>query len=92
MASWKLSDFPSCISREWVRTPQSGGVRSFCAVSWPPFWTMPSPVPRWCNRKSLNGWKTLFPRASGTVNVPLLMLVPGGTVVSERTWQMAQPT
>ena len=44
----------------------------------PPFWTMPSPVPMSCNRKSLNGRIVLLPRAAGTVNAPRLITAPAG--------------
>src|SRR5262245_23169161 len=54
-ASVSISDWPSCISRLCVRNPHNGGVRILFAVDGPPFWTIPSPVPTSCRRKSLNG-------------------------------------
>ena len=64
-----------------VRTPQSGCVRSLLAVDWPPFWTMPSPLPTSCSRKSPYGWMILLPSAAGTINAPPLIDVPTAAVV-----------
>src|SRR5215510_13098021 len=67
IALLKVSDNPSCINSGRVRTPHSGGVRNMFLVPWPPFWTIRSPVPMSCSRKSLNGRILLLPRAAGTV-------------------------
>src|SRR5262245_14643877 len=83
MALLNVSDNPSCINSGRVRTPQSGGVRTMFLVPAPPFWTIPSPVPMSCSRKSLNGRILLLPRAAGTVNAPWLITVPGGAVTIE---------
>ena len=83
IASLKVNDSPSCINSGRVRTPHSGAVRTMFLVPAPPFWTIPSPVPMSCNRKSLNGRILLLPRAAGTVNAPWLIMVPGGAVVME---------
>src|SRR5262249_15413698 len=88
IASLKVNDNPSCINSGRVRTPQSGGVRIMFLVPWPPFWTIPSPVPMSCNRKSLNGRMFLLPRAAGTVNAPRLITVPGAAVFIEVVWQI----
>ena len=65
------------MNRPRARRPQSGTVRSMFRVPWPPFCTMPSPVPMSCSRKSLNGWMILLPSALATLSAPPLMLVPG---------------
>ena len=49
------NDFRSSMKRAFVRKPQSGTVLSLLAVSCSPTWTMPSPVPMSCNKKSLKG-------------------------------------
>ena len=91
MASLRVMLRPSCIRRDRVRSPQSGAVRTLLRVDCPPFWTMPSPVPTLCSRKSPNGWIVTLPRAGGTVKAPWLMIVPAGAVVMLRTWQASQP-
>ena len=69
-------DPKSCMKRAFVRNPQRGAVLSLLAVSCGPTWTIPSPVPMSCNKKSLKGWMILSPRASGTVNIPPSITVP----------------
>src|SRR5262245_36775366 len=83
IASLKVSDSPSCINSGRARTPQSGGVLTMFLVPAPAFWTIPSPVPMSCSRKSLNGRIILLPRAAGTVNAPPLITVPGAAVTIE---------
>src|SRR5690348_3869177 len=53
IAPSRVAERRSCISRLLVRSPQSGAVRSLLEVFWGPFWTIPSPVPTSCSRKSL---------------------------------------
>jgi hypothetical protein len=43
------------MKRAFVRKPQSGAVLNLFAVSCGPTWTIPSPVPMSCNKKSLKG-------------------------------------
>ena len=91
IASVRVTLAPSCSRRLRARRPHSAGVRTWLRVPWPPFWTMPSPVPTSWSRKSLNGWIVLSPIAAGTVYAPALITVPAVTVVSVATWQVAQP-
>ena len=91
IASLRVRLSPSCINRSRVRMPHSGGVRTLLRVPGPPFWTMPSPVPTSCSRKSLNGRIRLSPRAGGTTKAPPLITVPGGAVTISETWQWPQP-
>ena len=81
----------SCMNRPRARRPHSGAVRILFRVEAPPFWTMPSPVPTSCSRKSLNGWMILLPSALATRKAPPLIRVPGSAVTMVRVWHVAQP-
>ena len=73
------------MKRAFVRKPQSGTVLSLLAVSCGPTWTMPSPVPMSCNKKSLQDARIIAAELvrtsenfrAGIKRIPLRLVVNG---------------